>query len=173
MNKQPNEVEVLDHQEGFANENDQPAIPQEDTSRKRHYSSDLPLGAHPLDWFVNSEFDTATVKRKKIEASEFKRQFLLDKIISKKAQLDEAQLSSTAIDHPVQTSSYLRIKPSNGSSFYQLASPECFSIGYVEVFGPDEMLRPKRVEPSKRRLLIPSVNDSLVSTQRNLSSVRF
>jgi hypothetical protein len=113
-----------------------------------------------LDWFVNTEFNSVSIKRKKLEEIELKQQTMLDKIVAKKNKLNEAHFKLANTYLSADSKGCLKLKPTDGTPFYEVANPDCSLVGYVEVSRPNETSKSRRVlTPSSH--LIDSILNSV------------
>lgn len=153
LNKQLN-IQVEEDQE---QENE--ARPSESTRKRPQYSADQPLGSHPLDWFVNTEFNSVSTKRKKMESIELKQQSMLDKIVAKK-KTNESHFKLTNTISTVDSKGCLKIRPIDGIPFYEVANPDRSSFGYIEIYSSNQTLKPKRVLAPSNHLINSILNST-------------
>lgn len=112
---------------------------------------------------MNSEFDSVSKKRKRIEQGELKRLSMIDKIVSKKNQLFEERPNVTSVKKSAPKAPYLEFPPIDGSTFYKIGSPDCFQTGYIEVYRPQSAATERFRARTERSLVIDTADSTIPS----------
>ncbi|CAD5225152.1 unnamed protein product [Bursaphelenchus xylophilus] len=102
--------------------------------KRRKEQENLPLGEHPLDWFIRSDLDPAAAKKKKREDLDLKTTKLADRIAQERRRRSLKTFGQNNDENQVYKPKYLKEIPDGEDKKYiKISDPDGLEEGFLKL----------------------------------------